>query len=70
MKRIFTEERKVGNEHSENKNNINNSNLTQYSDKKKILLKEYFQISINLMKILLFLTQKIIVEIGIILLKI
>ena len=42
MKRIFTEERKVGNEHSENKNNINNSNLTQYSDKKKILLKGIF----------------------------
>ena len=42
MKRIFTEERKVGNEHYENKNNINNSNLTQYSDKKKILLKGIF----------------------------
>ena len=42
MKRIFTEEKKVSNEHSENKNNINNSNLTQYSDKKKILLKGIF----------------------------
>ena len=42
MKRIFTEERKVGNEHSENKGGVNNSNLTQYSDKKKILLKGIF----------------------------
>ena len=40
MKRILTEEKKIGLEYIENNSHINYSNINHYSDKKKILLKK------------------------------